>query len=98
MLTSPIHPWSFVVSNVIVSVIVMSLQIVVTLFCMKKVFGIESGVPAYVLFPVLLLFGLAGIGLGGLYLNLVILVGFALAFGLVATYRFSRNNDTRMFV
>lgn len=165
LMTSPIATWAYVLSNVIVNMMILSLQIVVTLVLMKYVFRIDSGVPMFELFPVLFLFGLAAIGLsllivsfaksssaagaienlvitptcllagcffpmeimpetvrkisaflpqhwlldtinklqqgqafGSLSLNFSILLAFALAFSLIAIYKFSRNNDTRMFV
>jgi ABC-2 type transport system permease protein len=39
-----------------------------------------------------------GTAFGSLTLNLAILLAFAVAFALVAIYRFGRNNDTRLFV
>ncbi|WP_239618172.1 ABC transporter permease [Cohnella mopanensis] len=165
LMTSPISARTYVLSNVIVNVLIMLLQIVFTLFMMKNVFHIDSGIPYAQFIPVLLLFALAAVGLslvmvafakstagagamqnliivptcmlsgcffpmeimpdsiqkisnflpqhwlldainklqsgetfGNLGLNLAILFGFAVAFSLIAIYRFSRNNDTRMFV
>ncbi|QMV42550.1 ABC transporter permease [Cohnella cholangitidis] len=165
LMTSPISARTYVLSNVIVNLLIMLLQIAFTLFMMKTVFHIDSGVPYSQLIPVLLLFALAAIGLsllmvafakstagagalqnliitptcmlsgcffpmeimpdsirkisnflpqhwlldsinklqqgdafGSLGLNLAILFGFAAVFSLIAVYRFSRNNDTRMFV
>jgi ABC-2 type transport system permease protein len=40
----------------------------------------------------------AGEAFGSLYLNMLILLAFALAFFLLAVYKFGKNNDTRMFV
>ncbi|WP_168122986.1 ABC transporter permease [Paenibacillus sp. HB172176] len=165
LLSSPVSARTYVLSNVSVSFIIMVLQIAVTLFVMKIVLGIDSGVSYSLLAPVLVLFSLTAIGLSlmivslaknkasasamqnliitpscllagcffpmeimpdsvrkissfmpqhwlldtvnqlqygkgisELYLNLIILLAFAAAFSLVAVYRFSRNNDTRMFV
>ncbi|QJD86177.1 ABC transporter permease [Cohnella herbarum] len=165
LMSSPISARTYVLSNVIVNVLIMTLQIVFTLIMMKNVFHIDSGVPYAQLFPVLLLFALAAVGLsllmvafakstagagavqnliiiptcmlsgcffpmnimpdsiqkisnflpqhwlldainklqsgetfGNLGLHFAILFGFAAAFALIAIYRFSRNNDTRMFV
>lgn len=39
-----------------------------------------------------------GTPLGSLYMNLLIILGFAAAFAMVAIYRFNRNNDTRTFI
>lgn len=165
LMTSPISAKTYVLSNVIVNVLIMLLQIVFTLFMMKTVFHIDSGIPYAQLISLLFLFALAAIGLsllmvafakstsgagamqnliivpscmlsgcffpmeimpesvqrissffpqhwlldsitklqngepfGSIGLHLVILFGFAAALSLIAIYRFSRNNDTRMFV
>jgi ABC-2 type transport system permease protein len=165
ILSSPVSARAYVISNVLVSFFILSLQIIVTLFMMKSVFHIDSGIPYGQMLPILLLFSLASIGLslmivalsrssqaagglsnliitptcllsgcffpmdimpdavrkisnffpqhwlldainklqhgdgfGSLGLNLAILLGFAAVFALIAIYRFSRNNDTRLFV
>jgi ABC-2 type transport system permease protein len=165
LLSSPVSARTYVLSNVIVNIIIMFMQILLTVFLMKNVFNIDSGIPYGQLIPILLLFALAAIGLsllivafaksisgagalqnliitptcllsgcyfpvdimpdsvrkisnflpqhwlldtvdklqhgtafGSLTLNLAILLAFAVAFALVAIYRFGRNNDTRLFV
>ncbi|ANS74757.1 ABC transporter permease [Paenibacillus yonginensis] len=165
LLTSPISAKTYVLSNVLVNIVLLMVQMALTLVVLKAVLGIDSGVPTIELVVALFLYGLAAIGLslvivafaknssmsgamqnliitpscllagcyfpmdimpdsirkiatflpqhwlletvndlqkgtpfGHLYLNLLILVAFAAAFGLIAVYRFSRNNDTRTFV
>jgi len=61
--SSPISARTYVLANVVVNVIIMLLQIVVTLFFMKYVFHIDSGVSYAEFVPVLLLFGLSAVGL-----------------------------------
>ncbi|MBD3922492.1 ABC transporter permease [Paenibacillus sp. PR3] len=61
--SSPISARTYVLANVAVNVIIMLLQIVVTLFFMRNVFHIDSGVSYIEFVPVLLLFGLSSVGL-----------------------------------
>lgn len=165
LLSSPIHAKQYVTSNVIVNLLVMTAQIVVTLVLVRYVFHIETGIPFWQMFVLMILFALTAIGLslsivafskntsgagamqnliitptcllagcffpaeimpetvrkiaeflpqhwlldaltrlqagetfGSLYLNMLILLAFALAFFLLAVYKFGKNNDTRMFV
>ncbi|MCC3377450.1 ABC transporter permease [Cohnella sp. REN36] len=63
LLTSPVSARTYVLSNVALNLFIMLLQIAVTLFFMKNVFHIDSGIPTGELFLVLLLFGLAAISL-----------------------------------
>jgi len=165
LLSSPVSARTFVLSNVIVNLFVMLLQIVVTLFLMRTVLKVDSGIPYWQMIAALSLFALAAIalsllivsfaksrtaangmqnliinptcllagcyfpmsimpdtvrqisnfvpqhwlldminklqdgqGFGNLTLNMAILVAFALAFALIAIFRFSRNNDTRQFI
>jgi ABC-2 type transport system permease protein len=63
LLTSPVSAKMYVLSNVAVNLVLILLQILLTLFVMKNILGINSGVPAAELVLVLLLFGLAAIGL-----------------------------------
>lgn len=63
LLSSPMSARAYVLSNVIVNLIIMLLQIVVTLFLMRNVFQIDSGVAYSQLITALLLFALAAIGL-----------------------------------
>ncbi|TVX96844.1 ABC transporter permease [Cohnella terricola] len=63
LLSSPLSARSYVLSNVAVNIIILLLQIVLTVFLMKAVFHIDSGIPYTQLVFVLLLFALASIGL-----------------------------------
>lgn len=63
LLSSPVSARTYVLSNVAVNMIVLLLQIFLTLFFLKYVFHIQSGVSYGLLAPVLLLFGLSAIGL-----------------------------------
>jgi len=63
LLSSPLSARSYVISNVTVNMIILLLQIVLTVFFMKTVFRIDSGIPLAQLVFVLLLFALAAIGL-----------------------------------
>ncbi len=165
ILSSPVSARAYVISNVLASFFILFLQVIATLFLMKSVFHIDSGIPYGQMLPILLLFSLASIGLslmivavarssqaagglsnliimptcllsgcffpmeimpdavrkisnffpqhwlldsinklqhgdgfGSIGLNMAILFAFAAAFALIAIYRFSRNNDTRLFV
>ncbi|MCM3783157.1 ABC transporter permease [Neobacillus mesonae] len=165
IMASPVSSKTYVLSNVIVNFMMLFVQIVITLFFMKQVLHIDSGIPAVQFVAIMLLFGLAaiavalvivafasgtrmagalqnliitpscliagcyfpleiipenfrqfsnfmpqywlletvdklqnGAALSGLYLNLLILTGFAAALSLIAVYKFSRNNDTRTFI
>ncbi|MFC5467371.1 ABC transporter permease [Cohnella suwonensis] len=63
LLSSPISARTYVLANVAVSFVILFAQIVVTLFLMKNVMNIDSGVSSAHLFPILLLFALAAIAL-----------------------------------
>lgn len=63
LLSSPATAKSYVIANVAVNFIVMLCQIVMTLFFMKVVLHIDSGVPTVQLFAFLVLFALAAIAL-----------------------------------
>lgn len=63
LLSSPMSARAYVLSNVIVSLIIMLLQIVVTLILMRNVFQIDSGISYSYMIPALLLFALSAIGL-----------------------------------
>ncbi|MBB6675016.1 ABC transporter permease [Cohnella nanjingensis] len=63
LLSSPVSARTYVLSNVLVNLFVIVIQIVATLFFMKNVFHIDSGIPTGELITVLLLFGLAAISL-----------------------------------
>ncbi|TCZ76619.1 ABC transporter permease [Paenibacillus albiflavus] len=165
LLSSPMSSRAYVLSNVVVSIIILLIQIVVTLIVMKNVLQIDTGISFVQLVPALLLFSLTAIALalmliafakgstsagalqnlvivptcllagcffpvdimpdtvrkisnftpqhwlldminklqqgetfGSLYLNIAILLAFAVAFALIAIYRFGRNNDVRQFI
>jgi len=63
LLSSPLSARSYVLANVAVNLLVLLLQIVATVFLMKYAFGIDSGIPYVQFVAILLLFGLAAIGL-----------------------------------
>lgn len=165
LLSSPINPRTYVLSNIIVNLIMMMLQIAVTLLIMINIFRVDPGIPYWSMFLILVLFALVAIGLslvivafsssssaasgmqnlilipssllagcmfplalmpatmqqlahflpqywlldtfsnlqqgvsmGELSLNLIILIAFAVAFSLIAVYKFGRNNDTRSYI
>lgn len=165
LLSSPINPRTYVLSNIIVNLIMMMLQIAVTLLIMINIFHVDPGIPYWSMFLILVLFALVAIGLSlvivafsssssaasgmqnlilipssllagcmfplalmpatmqqlahflpqywlldtfsnlqqgvsmwELSLNLIILIAFAVAFSLIAVYKFGRNNDTRSYI
>lgn len=63
LLTTPVTGRAYVTANVLVNFLVMLLQILITLFFMEVVFRIDSGIPFWQMFTVLLLFALAAVGL-----------------------------------
>src|SRR5690606_33538170 len=63
ILSSPVHAGAYIVSNIIVSMAVMMLQITVTLIVMTKLFGIESGISFGSLFLILVMFALVALSL-----------------------------------
>lgn len=63
LLSSPMSARMYVISNVVVNMSLMLVQIVMTLFLMKNVFHIDSGIPYGQLIPALLLFALAAVAL-----------------------------------
>jgi ABC-2 type transport system permease protein len=63
LLSSPVSARTYVLSNVIVNIIIMFMQILLTVFLMKIVFHIDSGIPYGQMISILLLFALAAIGL-----------------------------------
>ncbi|ASA25900.1 ABC transporter permease [Paenibacillus donghaensis] len=63
VLSSPINARTYVLSNIIVNLIIMVLQIAVTLFFMQQVFGLNSGVPAGRLFLLLSMFALVSVSI-----------------------------------
>ncbi|MDN4525700.1 ABC transporter permease [Fictibacillus fluitans] len=165
LMSSPINSRIYVFSNVVVNMIIMTVQILVTLTVMTKVFHISPGVPFWTMVEVLLIFALAGVGLSlvitsfasttasagamqnlimtptcllagcfwpveimpktmqkiaeflpqrwlldtitqlqkghslsSLSMNISILFAFALAFFMIAIYKFSRGNNVRNFI
>ncbi|WP_129728766.1 ABC transporter permease [Ectobacillus funiculus] len=165
LLSTPIDAKTYVLSNIIVNMIVMTSQIILTLILITQVFHINMYVSFWQMAAVLMIFALVAIGLslmivafassssaagamqnlfvtptcllagcffpigimpkavqriadflpqrwaldiltklqegkhvGSLYLNVIILFAFAIAFFLIAIYKFGRNNHTRDFV
>lgn len=165
IMSTPIDGKKYVLANVIVNMIIMTIQVVVTLTVMTKVFGISAGISFWEMFGVMMFFSLASVGLSlvitafatnsnsasalqnliltptcmlagcfwpveimpkaaqkvadflpqrwlldtiselqkghtlsSLSLNLITLLAFALAFFLIAIYKFSRNNNVRSFI
>lgn len=63
IMASPISSKSYVLSNVIVNFIMLFVQIIITVFFMKQVLHMDSGIPAIQFVAILLLFGLTAIAL-----------------------------------
>jgi ABC-2 type transport system permease protein len=63
LLSSPINPRTYVLSNIIVNLTMMMLQIAVTLLIMIYIFRIDPGIPYWSMFLILMLFALVSIGL-----------------------------------
>ncbi|PFN19389.1 ABC transporter permease [Bacillus cereus] len=165
LLSTPIDGKKFILSNVAVNMIILTVQIVIAVLFMKYVFHTNINMPFTVMIGVLMIFALIAIGLSlvivsfaknstasnamqnvvivptcllagcyfpydimpktvqkiadflpqrwlmdtisklqqgipfsELYLNILILFAFAIAFFLIAIYKFGRNNDARNFV
>ncbi|WP_439019964.1 ABC transporter permease [Bacillus thuringiensis] len=165
LLSTPIDGRKFILSNVAVNMMILTLQIVIALLFMTNVFHTNINMPFIVMIGVLMIFALIAIGLSlvivsfskssaasnamqnlvivptcllagcyfpydimpnavqkvanflpqrwlldtvsklqqgipfsELYLNILILFAFAIAFFLIAIYKFGRNNDARNFV
>lgn len=165
LLSTPIDGKKFILSNVAVNMMILTLQIVIAVLCMTNVFHTNINMPFIVMIGVLMIFALIAIGLSlvivsfskssaasnamqnlvivptcllagcyfpydimpkavqkvadflpqrwlldtiaklqqgipfsELYLNILILFAFAIAFFLIAIYKFGRNNDARNFV
>lgn len=62
-MTTPIDGKKYVLSNIIVNMIIMTIQIVVTLTAMTKVFGISAGIPFWEMTAVMMFFALVSVGL-----------------------------------
>ena len=63
LLSSPINPRTYVLSNIIVNLTMMMLQIAVTLLIMINVFRVDPGISYWSMFLILVLFALVAIGL-----------------------------------
>ena len=63
LLTAPITARSYVLSNVIVNLFLMMIQIAATLFVMTRFFHIEPGIPMWQMFLILSLFALVAVSL-----------------------------------
>ncbi|MCM3727784.1 ABC transporter permease [Neobacillus cucumis] len=63
IMSAPIDGKKYVLSNVIVNMIIMTIQVVVTLTVMTKIFGISAGVPYLELIGVMMFFSLVSVGL-----------------------------------
>ncbi|WP_342718960.1 ABC transporter permease [Bacillus paramycoides] len=165
LLSTPIDGKKFILSNVAVNMMILTLQIVIAVLCMTNVFHTNINMPFIVMIGVLMIFALIAVGLSlvivsfskssaasnamqnlvivptcllagcyfpydimpkavqkvadflpqrwlldtisklqqgipfsELYLNILILFAFAVAFFLIAIYKFGRNNDARNFV
>lgn len=165
ILSSPVSTRTYVLSNIFVNLCIMISQIVVTLFIMRTVFGLDPGIPMAEMLGIMILFSLvsvslslvivsfsrssatagalqnlivtptcllsgcffpigimpdsirriadflpqnwalqaitklqSGSSLAAIGFNVTVLLAFAVVFFLIATYVFSRNNDTRNFV
>lgn len=163
--SAPVNARTYILGNVLANLIIVIIQVLLTLFLLTNVFGIETHIPFMQLFMILVLFGIATIGLGlmivafskdtmqaGTLQNLIItptcmlagcfwpvdimpkaiqkisdflpqkwvidavqklqegsglnqvvmnfsiILGFALAFFLIAAYKFSRNDSVKTFI
>ncbi|MCQ6559240.1 ABC transporter permease [Paenibacillus mendelii] len=63
LLASPISARTYVISNVIVNLFMMMIQIAVTLIVMIRMFDIDPGIPFWQMFLILLLFALVAVAL-----------------------------------
>lgn len=165
LLSTPINARKYIFSNIIVNMIVMTVQVLITLTVMTTIFHIDIHVPFLSAVGVMLIFALISVGISlittsfansrsaagalqnlivlptvmlsgcfwpveimptsiqkiadflpqrwtlatltklqegnsfsSLYLNIMILFAFAIAFFLIAIYKFSRNNNIKSFV
>ncbi|MDV6035341.1 ABC transporter permease [Bacillus sp. SM-B1] len=165
LLSTPIDGRKFILSNVVVNMMILTLQIVIAVLFMTNVFHTNINMPFIVMIGVLMIFALIAVGLSlvivsfsknsaasnamqnivivptcllagcyfpydimpkavqkvadflpqrwlldtiaklqqgipfsELYVNILILFAFAVAFFLIAIYKFGRNNDARNFV
>lgn len=63
LLSSPINPRTYVLSNIIVNLTMMMLQIAMTLLIMINIFRVDPGISYWSMFLILVLFALVAIGL-----------------------------------
>ena len=63
LLSSPINPRTYVLSNIIVNLTMMMLQIAMTLLIMINIFRFDPGISYWSMFLILVLFALVAIGL-----------------------------------
>jgi ABC-2 type transport system permease protein len=63
VLSSPVSARTYVLSNIIVNLCIMLAQIVVTLFCMRVVFGLDPGIPIAEMLGLMVLFALVSVSL-----------------------------------
>lgn len=63
LLSTPINAKKYILSNVIVNMIVMTMQILITLTIMTRVFGIDINIPFWTAAAVLFLFALIAVGI-----------------------------------
>ncbi|AZS14455.1 ABC transporter permease [Paenibacillus lutimineralis] len=63
IMSSPITPRTYVISNIIVNFIVMLIQIGFTVICIRYVFKFDTGIPLYQLVGLLALFALISVGI-----------------------------------
>jgi ABC-2 type transport system permease protein len=63
ILSSPIQARTYVASNIAVSLVIMLVQVVVSLFFMRVVFRLDPGMPIPAMIGILALFSLVAVGL-----------------------------------
>src|SRR5690606_9848063 len=63
LLSSPVHARTYVLSNIIVNLAMLMLQIAVTLWIMIDMFHVDPGIPYWSMFFILVLFALVAISL-----------------------------------
>ncbi|NHM30729.1 ABC transporter permease [Neobacillus terrae] len=63
LMSAPIDGKKYVLSNIIVNMVIMTIQVVVTLTAMTQVFGISAGIPFWEMTGVMMFFALVSVGL-----------------------------------
>jgi ABC-2 type transport system permease protein len=63
LMSAPIDGKKYVLANSIVNMVIMTIQVMVTLTVMTKVFGISAGIPFWEMAGVLMFFSLVSVGL-----------------------------------